>query len=140
MTRDAPQLDRVMNIVRTAARQLVGADGVTFILRDGAQCAYIEEDAVGRLWKGQRFPLGACVSGWVMLHGTPAIIPDIYADERVPIEAYRTTFVKSMAMVPVGRPPVAAIGAYWATPHEATQSQIETLAAIADSAFIQTSD
>ena len=129
-----------MTIVRTVARQLVGADGVTFIVRDGEQCAYLEEDAVGRLWKGQRFPLGACVSGWVMLHGTPAIIPDIYADARVPIDSYRTTFVRSMAMVPVGSPPVAAIGAYWAAHHEATQSQIEVLAAIADSAFIQTGD
>ena len=129
-----------MKIVRSAARQLIGADGVTFILRDGDYCAYVEEDAIGPLWKGQRFPLSACVSGWVMINGQPAVIPDIFNDARVPIEAYRATFVRSMAMVPVGEPPIAAIGAYWSSNHEATQSQIEMLSAIADSAFIQTDD
>ena len=133
-----PELfSHVLTVVRTAARQLVGADGVTFVLRDGKDCVYVEEDAVGPLWKGQRFPLTACVSGWVMTHNEPAVIPDIYTDLRVPHAAYRPTFVRSMAMMPVGSPPLAAIGAYWAAPHLATQDQLETLAAIADSALIQ---
>ncbi len=33
-------LDRVMEIVRTTARELIGADGVTFVLRDGDRCHY----------------------------------------------------------------------------------------------------
>ena len=127
-----------MNVVRKAARQLVGADGVTFVLRDGDYCWYVEEDAVGPLWKGQRFPLDVCVSGWVITNNAVAVIPDIYADPRVLVEAYRPTFVRSMAMVPVGDPAVGAIGAYWSSNHEATKDQLETLAAIADSAIIQT--
>lgn len=133
-----PELARVMDIVRTVARQLVGADGVTFVLRDHDECFYVEEDGVGPLWKGQRFPLNMCVSGWVMTHGEAAIIPDIYSDRRVLQDAYRPTFVKSMAMVPVGAPPFAAIGAYWGTMHEASASQMETLKAIAESALLQT--
>ena len=129
-----------MELVRNAARQLMRADGVTFVVRDGNQCAYMEEDAVGPLWKGQRFPLEKCVSGWVMLHGESAVIPDIYDDPRVLVEAYRPTFVKSMAMIPIGTPPVAAIGVYWQTPHVASESQLETLAALADSALIQVSE
>jgi len=130
-------IDRVMKIVRSAARRLVGADGVTLVVRHNDQVEYIEEDAVGRLWKGQRFPINLCVSGWVITHGVPAIIKDIFADPRVLHDAYRPTFVKSMAMVPLGTPPFAAIGAYWATPHEATDHEIETLKAIADSAMLQ---
>jgi len=87
------------------------------------------------MWKGQSFPAASCVSGWVMIHGESVVIADVFADARVLHAAYRSTFVKSMAMVPVGRSnAVAAIGAYWANPHEATQSELEMLEAMADSA------
>ncbi len=131
------RVTRVMNVVRTAARQLIGADGVTLVMRDGSECVYLEEDAIGPLWKGLRFPMQLCVSGWVMTHATPAVIPDIYEDNRVLIDAYRRTFVRSMAMVPIGSDaPVGAIGAYWASNHEATRDQLETLTALADSAML----
>ena len=118
------------------ARALVGADGITFVLRDGEFCHYVEEDAIAPLWKGQRFSIHECVSGWAMLHDTPVVIPDIYADARVPHDAYRATFVRSMAMVPVGRPALGAIGAYWARRREATPSEVEMLQAMADSASL----
>ena len=121
-------------VVRGAARSLLGCDGITFVVRDvGEMCHYVEEDAVAPLWKGQKFPMSVCVSGWVMTHGATVIIPDIYADPRVPHDAYRPTFVKSMAMVPVGKG-YAAIGAYWAQPHAATQNEVEMLQAMAESA------
>lgn len=131
------RLFRVMEIVRSAARQLIGADGVTFVLRDDDHVRYLEEDSVWPLWKGQRFPIAECVSGWVITHDEPAIIPDVYEDPRVLMSAYRGTFVKSMAMVPVGKPPLGAIGAYWAAHHIASRSEMEMLVAIADSALIQ---
>src|SRR5262249_50819595 len=114
---ESRQLTHVLGVVRTVARQLTGADGVTFVLRDGDECVYVEEDAVGPLWRGRRFPMTQCVSGWVMTNALDAVILDIYNDPRVPVEAYRPTFVRSMAMVPVGAPPLGAIGAYWARPH-----------------------
>ena len=130
-------LDDVATVVRTVARQLIGADGVTFVIRDGDLCHYVEEDAISPLWKGQRFPMAMCVSGWVMEHGESVVIPDIYDDSRVPHTAYRPTFVTSMAMVPVGKErPFAAIGAYWAHTHEATMSEMEMLEAMADSAAL----
>jgi GAF domain-containing protein len=97
----ARDLDTVMKIVRTAARKLTGADGATFVLRDNGLCYYAEEDAIAPLWKGSRFPMTACVSGWAMLNQRPAVIEDIYADDRIPADAYRPTFVKSLAMVPI---------------------------------------
>ena len=137
----AGTVDAIAAVIRNAARGLLRSDGVTFVIRDGALCHYIEEDAVSPLWKGQRFPLASCVSGWVMERGEAVIIPDIYADPRVLQSAYRPTFVKSMAMVPVGRPMAfAAIGAYWGSPHEATQSELEILQAMADSAALALGD
>src|SRR3546814_13137913 len=49
-----------------------------------------------------------------MENNRTAVIPDVFDDERVPVEAYRTTFVRSMVMVPIGGvEPIAALGAYW---------------------------
>ncbi|HLP18931.1 MAG TPA: hypothetical protein VK174_01445, partial [Chitinophagales bacterium] len=53
----ARDMETVMNIVRTAARSLTGADGATFILKDKDLCYYADEDAISPLWKGQRFPM-----------------------------------------------------------------------------------
>src|SRR5262249_6503451 len=132
-----PRPPKVMATVRDVARTLSGADGVTFVLRDGNECYYAEESAIASLWKGRRFPLEACISGWVMLHGRAVVIEDIYADPRIPVEAYRPTFVQSLAMVPVRREaPVAAIGAYWARRHHADDAQIATLQTLADAAAL----
>lgn len=133
----AHSVDAVAAIVRDAARSLTGADGATFVLRDGNQCFYAEENAIAPLWKGKRFPMSACVSGWVMQHGQPTVIEDIYADARVPIDAYRPTFVKSLAMVPIRTTsPIGAIGNYWATPHRANDEQLALLQALADTTSV----
>ena len=78
----ARELDGVMEIVRRAARELTGADGASFVLRDQDQCYYADENAIAPLWKGMRFPMDICVSGWVMLNRQPAVIEDIYSDPR----------------------------------------------------------
>jgi len=132
--RDLPGVTRV---VRVAARTLTGADGVTFVLKDVDQCFYADEDAISPLWKGRRFPLHSCISGWVMRHRIPVAIKDIYSDDRIPHDAYRPTFVKSMLMVPVRtEDPVAAIGAYWADEHEATEEERSTLESLATAASL----
>ncbi len=133
----ARELPRVAEIVRKAARRLTRADGVTFILRDHQYCHYYDEEAIGPLWKGRRFPLERCISGWVMCNREAVVISDIYADARIPHDAYRPTFVKSLAVVPVRKDdPIAAIGAYWAEQHEATPDEVEVLQAVADAAAL----
>lgn len=127
----------VADIVRIAARELTGADGATFVLRDGDQCYYAEENAISPLWKGKRFPMAACISGWVMLHAEPVIIKDIYKDSRIPHEAYRPTFVKSLAMVPIRKDsPIGAIGNYWATERQTSHEEIVILQALADTTSV----
>jgi signal transduction histidine kinase len=126
-------LPAVTGLVRSAARELTGADGITIVLREDDMCYYADEDAIAPLWKGSRFPLDKCISGWAMEHAQTVVLPDIYADPRIPQDAYRPTFVKSLAMVPVRFPnPIAAIGAYWASHHEATARELDLMTALAD--------
>jgi hypothetical protein len=102
------------------------------VLRDGDLCFYADEDAIAPLWKGQRFPMTSCISGWAMLNVATAIVPDIEADPRIPLAAYRPTFVRSLVMVPVGVPePSAAIGAYWSVPRTPTPAEVGNLEALA---------
>ncbi len=125
-------ISEVADVVRKAARRISGADGVAFVLRDNNQCWYFDEDAIGPLWKGKRFPLTACISGWAMLNRQTVVIPDIYLDERIPHDAYRPTFVKSLVMTPVRmEDPVAAIGAYWAQEHTPSPETVQKLQVIA---------
>lgn len=51
--------------------------------------------------EGEALPFDCVISGWAMLNKKAAIVPDIYIDERILHDAYRPTFVKSLAMVPV---------------------------------------
>jgi signal transduction histidine kinase len=133
----ARDLDSVMEIVRTAARGLTGADGATFILRDGDRCFYADEDAIAPLWKGRRFPMTSCISGWAMIHRREAVIYDVTKDPRIPPDAYRPTFVKSLAMVPIRAiEPIGAIGNYWATLHQPTTEEVKLLQALADTTAV----
>lgn len=128
----ADSIERVVDTIRQLSRRLVGADGIAVILRDGDKCHYVEEDAVGPLWKGGKFPMTACISGWAMMNRRIAVIPDIYKDERIPHDLYRGTFVRSLVMVPIREhDPVGAIGAYWAQSYEPSIDEVETLISLA---------
>lgn len=133
----ARDIDRIRVIVRTAAREMANADGATFVMREGDLCHYVDEDAIGPLWKGLRFPMSACISGWAMLNRQPARVPDIFLDPRIPLDAYRPTFVKSLVMVPIRETdPLGAIGVYWASPHEASAATVALLQALANTTAV----
>jgi diguanylate cyclase (GGDEF)-like protein len=133
----ARSLETIMAIVRVAARELTNADGASFVLRDKDQCFYADENAIAPLWKGQRFSMKICISGWTMNNRQPAIIEDIYGDDRIPFVVYQPTFVKSLAMVPIRTlDPIGAIGVYWATRHLPTPDEVEILQALADTTAV----
>lgn len=126
-----------MAIVRRVARQLTEADGATFVLRERDMCFYADEDAIEPLWKGQRFPMSFCISGWVMQHGAPVVIEDLYRDPRIPLDVYQPTFVKSLVVVPIrAAAPVGAIGNYWAFRHHATPQEVYLLQALANTTAV----
>ena len=130
-------LDDVVAVLRETARAIVGAEGITVVIREPDTCFYAAEDATGALWAGSRFPIESCVSGWAMLHRETAAIADIRLDDRVPQDAYRPTFVRSLAMAPIGQPePIAAIGAYWSDVRDHDPAVIARLEALARSAAI----
>lgn len=128
----ARSLDAVISVLRAFARRAVGAEGIAIVLREDDQCYYVAEDSMEPLWEGQHFPAANCVSGWAMTHRQTAVISDIFADPRVPQDAYRQTFVRSMLMVPIGQgQPIAAIGAYWSEVGQPTENEIALLEALA---------
>lgn len=132
----ARTVEQVAAVIRSSARHIAGADGVAFILRDNDQCWYLDEDAISPLWKGRRFSLDACISGWAMINKQTVIISDIYADDRILHEAYRPTFVKSLVMAPVctREEPIAAIGAYWAKKRQPSSDEVMKLQVMARAA------
>lgn len=122
----------MIQLIRISARMIAGADGITFVRREGEFVHYVAEDAISPLWSGQSFPIVSCISGIAMLSCQPVIIPDVFADPRVPHQAYEPTFVKSMAMFPVGMGQMqAAIGAYWSRAGNIDVDTIDILAALA---------
>lgn len=130
-------MPEIADIVRRAAREMVGADGITVVLREDRMVRYVDEDAVAPLWKGSAFPIASCISGLAMMARETIVIEDIYADARVPHDLYAKTFVKSMAMAPVRKSdPVASIGAYWATQRMPTAGEIAALEAMAQATSV----
>jgi hypothetical protein len=63
----ARSVEEVAAVIRSAARGISDADGACFVLKDGDRCWYLDEDAIGPLWKGQKFPLTAPLSHRIAL-------------------------------------------------------------------------
>ncbi len=133
----ARTLEDLATQVARAIRDLAHGQGAAFVLRDQSECVYLEVDAIGPLWKGERFPLSACVCGWSMLNRQPAIVKDVLNDERTPSRYYRGRFVKSLLVVPVrGDDPLGALVVYWDHAHTANTDQIASAQTIADAAAV----
>lgn len=133
----AKDVKEITSIVADSARKLSDADGTTFVLRDGDLCYYIDENSLSPLWKGQKFPMQNCISGWSMIHQQPVLIPDIYKDNRIPHDAYRPTFVKSLCMIPIRVDrPLGVIGNYWSKSYTPTDDEIKSLQILANSTAI----
>ncbi|MBX3022701.1 MAG: HAMP domain-containing histidine kinase [Bdellovibrionales bacterium] len=133
----ATSMPAISRAVAEGARRICGADGATFILRDGDKCYYMDENAISPLWMGRRFPMEACISGWSMIHRETVLIEDIYEDARIPHEAYRPTFVRSLCMVPIRvHKPLGAIGTYWSDAYAPAPEEVHLLEILANSAAI----
>lgn len=129
--------ETVFEVLRLAARTLAGSDVSTVVLREGDSCHYCVEAGDEVLFKGRRFPIDRCVSGWVMTQRMEAVIRDVMKDARVPVEAYASTGIRSLALVPFGpEEPIGAIGVYWKHHHQASPEEMRLLRALADAAGI----
>ncbi|WP_085810606.1 GAF domain-containing protein [Sphingomonas sp. TZW2008] len=132
-------VDAALEVLRAQTRRIALADGVCVVRRIGDTVLYVGEDAIAPMWTGQHFSIEQCVSGRAMVERQVILIPDIATDPRVPHNAYLSTFVASMAMVPLGSgEPFAALGLYWARrqPIEpAALTLVETLTRSANATF-----
>jgi two-component sensor histidine kinase len=67
-----------------------------------------------------------------MMHRETVIIRETREDPRIPQDAYRPTFVRSLVMTPVrAENPLGAIGAYWSHPRDPTPEEVESLSVMA---------
>ena len=133
----AKSVDEVVSVLRDTVRAIIGADGIAIAVEASGYCTYVAEDAVSPLWQGQTFPIDHCVSGRAMLTDETIVIPDVRLDSRIPPEAYNATFVRSLVMVPIGKPvAIAALGAYWSQVRTHDQETIERLESLARLATI----
>jgi diguanylate cyclase (GGDEF)-like protein len=133
----AKETNDVHAIIRSAARNLTGADGATFVHREGSICFYADEDAIAPLWKGRRYPINQCIAGWAMLNRQSVAIADIYSDKRISRDVYWETFVKSLTIVPIRSvAPIGAIGCYWSHTHIPHGTEISALQSLADAAGV----
>jgi len=134
---EVDDMDEVRGGVCRAARRLTGADGAAYVVRDGKQCLYAEEDSAEPLWKGQAFPINDCIGGWVMVYRQAVTVSDIALDDRLDPSTYAPTFVRSMAMVPVrSSAPIGAVGVYWDRVHTPSKAELSALQALADATAV----
>lgn len=135
-SRELSQAFRLEDVLRTlcrVAREIVRADGAVFVFADGEQVYYAEEDAVGPLWRGQRFRADMCVSGWAIATRKTVVIEDVYTHPHVLHDTYRPTFVRGLALSPVRRAdPLGALGVYWQETYRPTDVQVRLLETLAD--------
>jgi GAF domain-containing protein len=122
----ATSLSAIADAVTRSARELMACDGATFVAREADECHYVSEDAIGPLWRGLRFPMSMCLSGWVMQNVATATVPDIFLDPRIPYTVYEPTFARSVILVPVGSEPMAALGFYWKTTRAFDDRELRT--------------
>lgn len=144
-----PALDTFLNVIsdvtraedithfhtslKQAAKQLTCSDATSLVLRQGDDCHYIDEESDQPLWKGESFPLSACITGWSMLNATTVIVEDIFKDARIPLALYQGKNIHSLLVVPIDHEhAIGAISVYWKKRHAPSQSEIMQLESLAN--------
>ncbi|MBN1608601.1 MAG: PAS domain-containing protein [Polyangiaceae bacterium] len=133
----ARSVECIVELVCRAARSLTDSDGAAVAFREGHSCRYLDENAVEPLWKGQQFELEGDVVGFAIEQRQCAFIGDIHTDERFSRDRFRSTFVHSVLVVPLGLDePVGTVEALWATAHHGSADETGLLRVIANAAYV----
>jgi signal transduction histidine kinase len=104
-----------------AARELLGAHGSSFAIRDGDEVRHVGRRGVGWVEAGRRFAIDACLSGRALLEGEVAIV-DVDEPSTVMAQSLRDARVRSAFLLPVRTErSAAAIGVYWAERRATTE-------------------
>ena len=128
-------LDRLGEVVRDAARELVGADGTSVLLADGRGWFYPRHSTLALLRGDERSRLEASVGGLTLRTRGPVVIPDVASDPRAR-SLQGAGGIESVAAVPIlGRQtdaPLGAIESYWAAPHSPSIEEVGLLELLAE--------
>jgi diguanylate cyclase (GGDEF)-like protein len=126
-------IEQLAEIAIHEAKQITGADGAAFVLKEENICHFMDENSICPLFKGKQIPLDKCICGWAMEHGLVVNIPDIYNDSRISIENYENTYVKSVVVIPIfPTESIGAIALYWQHEHEIGEDEVSLLQAFTD--------
>lgn len=129
----ARDISAIARIVGDAARELTGADGATFVLRDGDECRCVEQTGADQNWKGKRYPIESTVTGRAMETGRPVVIEDVNDHPWIKPGTFSAGMTHSLAVVPIRRTdPLGAIATSWAMHHIPSAEELVILQALAD--------
>ena len=128
--RDIPAIAR---IVSDAAQILTGADGATFVLREGDDCRCVEQTGVNPIWKGKRSSLSTAITGRAILSRQVIVVEDIENHPWITPHYQKIDLMRSLVVVPIRKEdPIGAFVTSWLETHVPGEEEIKVLQALAD--------
>jgi GGDEF domain-containing protein len=125
-------IERVGEVIRDAALELVGSDGTSVLLGDGRGLLHPHPALLLDL-RGEEGLIEASAAGWALRNRCPAVLLDAARDTRAPLAA---TPVVSLAAVPMqtGSPPapLGTIEFCWSERHAVTREELHRMRALAE--------
>lgn len=122
-------LNDILKMVAEAATDLVDkADSCSIMLLDDSKQELLSKASHGLSpQEGERitFQVGCGVAGWVVEHGSPALIPDVAMDGRFQVHPDQVLSIRSMLSVPLATPREGIIGVITLTSPEEDAFQPE---------------
>lgn len=132
-------IQEIMQLLLTKSNQLLNVEALSIALVDEQTKELVYQVAVGigsEAIVGLRLPASSGVSGWVMQHGQPALVPDTSKDSRISQSGDQRTGYKTKAIICA---PLQAHGKVLGTiqainPHKGifTQDDLELLVKLAN--------
>ncbi|MBU1172480.1 MAG: PAS domain S-box protein [Proteobacteria bacterium] len=127
----------IMDIVRSAAQELLQSDRATFVLKEGARYHYKQPDDMEQPIREKCLPMQQCISDWAIRRKERLIIEDVTLEKNIPDGLNRPVNVTSLIIIPIRiKDPVGAIGVYWIKLHKPTREDLQILQALVDSTSV----
>lgn len=127
----------IVRAVKESAGELADADGVSILLRDGADIYSLDETSTEPICDGVRVPLTSCLSGWVVLRGSQALVADVDDDGRVAAIDLGGADARSVVVVPIrSADPIGALSVCWTEFHIPEDDVVLALQTLANAVAI----
>lgn len=135
-------LDRVGEVIRDAAHELVGADGTSVLLADGRGWLHPHPGLLLLVRGGEAGTLDvagdASAAGWALRNRCAVIVPDVRRDPRAPLtlSLAGSSAIVSLAAVPIEAAalasPLGAIEFHFCTRHLVSRQALHRMRALAE--------